>query len=138
MGLAFDISILHASPRTAREISDVLERMAADGDLLFVAERRQLVFHVLPTPERRAYYAALSEAMTMVALPGMGAPAPAVTAFREVSGHAIPLPSVPGEDVLLAGAGVLPGTGGLRWWPLALLALAAVVAGKAILFEIGR
>lgn len=66
MGLAFDISTLQTPLRTVWEIRDVLRRMAADGELLFVAERRQLVFHVVPTPPRQAYFAAIGEGLITV------------------------------------------------------------------------
>jgi hypothetical protein len=58
MGLAFDISILYTSLARAVEIRDALRGLAAEGDLYFVAERSQLVFHVVPAPARRPYYAA--------------------------------------------------------------------------------
>jgi hypothetical protein len=76
MGLAFDISILHTPLATAREIRDVLRHMAADGDLYFVAEQRQLVFHVVPTPERRDHYAAVYQALTAAGKPHLPRPAP--------------------------------------------------------------
>jgi hypothetical protein len=66
MGLAFDISILNVPLSVARQIRDVLTQMAADGDLLYIAERRQLVFHVVPAPKRRAFYAAVFETLTRV------------------------------------------------------------------------
>jgi hypothetical protein len=77
MGLAFDISILHAPPSFAGELRDVLRAMAAAGDLYFIAEQRQLVFHVVPAPERRAYYTAIAGALAgrAVALRAPAAPA---------------------------------------------------------------
>jgi hypothetical protein len=66
MGLAFDISILNVPLSVARQIRDVMKRMSADGDLLYIAERRQLVFHVVPAPRRRAFYAAVFETLTSV------------------------------------------------------------------------
>jgi membrane protein DedA with SNARE-associated domain len=162
MGLAFDISILHASPDTAVEIREVLEHMQANGDLLFVAEQRQLVFHVVPAPRRRGYYAAFSDAMTLVSPPpfdGPGLtirdlslappepPAPpdrleplppaqyaALGGWLVLAGLGVP----PGEDLLLAGAAGLVGLGLLGWWPLVLLAAVSVVASDAILFWTGR
>jgi hypothetical protein len=76
MGLAFDISILNASLATAREIRDLLRRMAADGDLFFVAEQRQLVFHVVPAPGRRDHYAAVHEALIAAGAPRVPRPKP--------------------------------------------------------------
>ena len=60
MGLAVDISILHAPLDHAARIRDVIREMATEGDLYFVAEQRQLVFHVVPTPNRRDHYATQS------------------------------------------------------------------------------
>jgi hypothetical protein len=62
-GLAFDVSIFHAPPSLARELRDVLRAMAAAGDLYFIAEQRQLVFHVVPAPDRSDYYAAIAAAL---------------------------------------------------------------------------
>jgi hypothetical protein len=42
--------------KTVREISDVLQRMSAAGDILVIAERHQLVFHVVPQPSRLGWY----------------------------------------------------------------------------------
>jgi hypothetical protein len=65
-GLAFDISILHIPVAAAHEIRDVLRRMRDNGDLFFVAEVRQLVFHVVVAPERAAYHAALFDPIVTV------------------------------------------------------------------------
>jgi hypothetical protein len=67
--VAFDISILNLSLSTATRIRDVLRQMRADGDLFFVAETRQLVFHVVPTPQRLSFYAAVFEALTALPRP---------------------------------------------------------------------
>ena len=66
LGLAFDISVLYATPDDAIEIRDVLRRMRADGALFFVAEQRQLVFHVVPHPDRLDFYAALFDGLAGV------------------------------------------------------------------------
>jgi hypothetical protein len=66
MGLAFDVSILNVPLSVAREIRDVLTRMSKDGDLFYIAERQQLVFHVVPAPKRRVFYAAVFETLTNV------------------------------------------------------------------------
>lgn len=62
-GLAFDISILHVPISTAREIRDVLRRLRDRGDLFFVAEVRQLVFHVVVAPQRAPYHAAMFDGL---------------------------------------------------------------------------
>src|SRR5687767_13803418 len=56
MGLAFDIALVNTRLETVHEIRDVLRKMQADGDILFVGERQQLVFHVVPHPARLGHY----------------------------------------------------------------------------------
>ena len=63
LGLAFDISVLNVPLHTTREIRDVLLAMRDDGDLFFIAETRQLVFHVVPAPGRLQFYRELFAAM---------------------------------------------------------------------------
>jgi hypothetical protein len=70
MGLAFDISILHVPIAAAREIRDVLRRLRDEGALFFMAETRQLVFHVVLAPDRALFYEAVFAGLT-------GVPAPA-------------------------------------------------------------
>jgi hypothetical protein len=57
LGLAFDIGVVNSSLKTVFEIRDVLQKMQRAGDILFVAERRQLVFHVVPHPSRLGHFA---------------------------------------------------------------------------------
>jgi hypothetical protein len=75
LGLAFDISVLNVPIRTAVEIRDVLRAMRDAGDLYFVAETRQLVFHVVPTPQRLAFFADLFHGLASLPAPP---PAPAL------------------------------------------------------------
>src|SRR5687768_16869302 len=56
MGLAFDIALVNVQLETVYEVRDVLQRMQSDGDILFVGERQQLVFHVVPHPSRLGHY----------------------------------------------------------------------------------
>ena len=56
MGLAFDIALVNTAPKTISEIRDVLVRMRDAGDLMFMGERRQLVFHVVPHPARMGHF----------------------------------------------------------------------------------
>ena len=56
MGLAFDIALINTPLKTVYETRDVLKQMQAAGDILFVGERKQLVFHVVPHPSRLGYY----------------------------------------------------------------------------------
>jgi hypothetical protein len=52
LGLAFDIAVVNTPLRTVLETRDVLRRMQDEGALLFIGERQQLVFHVVPHPSR--------------------------------------------------------------------------------------
>ncbi len=56
MGLAFDIALVNTPIETVYEIRDVLRRMRDAGDLLFIGERKQLVFHVVPHPSRLGHF----------------------------------------------------------------------------------
>jgi hypothetical protein len=56
MGLAFDIALINTPMARVREIKRVLESMRAAGDILFIGERQQLVFHVVPHPSRLGYF----------------------------------------------------------------------------------
>ena len=56
LGMAFDIAMVNTPLKTVREISHVLQHMSAAGDILVIAERHQLVFHVVPQPSRLGWY----------------------------------------------------------------------------------
>jgi hypothetical protein len=56
MGLAFDIALINTPLETVYEIRDVLRSMQKAGDLLFIGERKQLVFHVVPHPARLGHF----------------------------------------------------------------------------------
>jgi Family of unknown function (DUF5715) len=56
LGMAFDIAMVNTPLKTVQEISDVLQQMSAAGDILVIAERHQLVFHVVPQPSRLGWY----------------------------------------------------------------------------------
>lgn len=56
LGVAFDIAIVNTPLATVRELQDVLRRMSEAGDILVVAEREQLVFHVVPQPSKLGWY----------------------------------------------------------------------------------
>jgi hypothetical protein len=56
MGLAVDIALVNTPLERAYEVRDVLRRMQRRGDILFVGERRQLVFHVVPHPSRIGHF----------------------------------------------------------------------------------
>ncbi len=87
MGLAFDIALVNSSMETAIEIRDVLLDMRDAGDLLFIGERNQLVFHVVPHPSRLGFFmeryndavnaSAIEQALFVpVVVPGQAQPAP--------------------------------------------------------------
>jgi hypothetical protein len=79
IGLAFDISILNLPISSAREIRDVLRKMRDDGELFFIAETRQLVFHVVPSPLRAQFHAAVFAGLTAVPAPAWALPPPPVS-----------------------------------------------------------
>jgi len=56
MGLAFDIALVNTPIARVQEIRRVLHEMRAAGDILFIGERQQLVFHVVPQPSRLGYF----------------------------------------------------------------------------------
>lgn len=56
MGLAVDIALINTPLERAYEIRDVLRKMQRQGDVLFIGERRQLVFHVVPHPSRLGHF----------------------------------------------------------------------------------
>jgi hypothetical protein len=56
MGLAFDIALINTPLSRVYEIRDVLLEMRAAGDILFIGEQQQLVFHVVPHPSRLGYF----------------------------------------------------------------------------------
>ena len=56
MGLAFDIALVNTPLSRVYEIRDVLRRMRDAGEILFIGERQQLVFHVVPHPSRLGYF----------------------------------------------------------------------------------
>lgn len=56
MGLAVDIALVNTPLNTIYEIRDVLQEMQDAGDILFIGERKQLVFHVVPHPSRLGHF----------------------------------------------------------------------------------
>ena len=56
LGLAFDIALVNTPLKRIHEVRSVLTRMRDAGDLMFIGERRQLVFHVVPHPARLAHF----------------------------------------------------------------------------------
>jgi len=87
LGLAFDIAVVNTPLRTVYEIRDVLRQMQDEGALLFIGERQQLVFHVVPHPSR------LGDFMRVYAK-AFGAPS-AVRAAEVVAPSAPPIVPMP-------------------------------------------
>jgi hypothetical protein len=56
LGMAFDIAMVNTPLKTVKEIRKVLQQMSAAGDILVIAERHQLVFHVVPQPSRIGWF----------------------------------------------------------------------------------
>ena len=110
MGLAFDIALVNTPLSRVYEIRDVLRKMQRDGDILFIGERRQLVFHVVPHPSRLGHFTEVY--MKKVGLPPTSrsahvvafSPAPAVRA-RDIK------PRVEAEVIA-----VLPAVAGASYW----------------------
>jgi len=87
LGLAFDIAVVNTPLRTVYEVRDVLRQMQEEGALLFIGERQQLVFHVVPHPSR------LGDFMR-VYTKAFGAPS-AARAAEVVAPTAPPIVSIP-------------------------------------------
>jgi hypothetical protein len=85
MGLAVDIALVNTPLKTAYEVRDVLRKMQRRGDVLFIGERRQLVFHVVPHPSRLGHF-------TDVYMRKVGLPPTSRSAHVVAAG---PVPSVP-------------------------------------------
>lgn len=97
MGLAFDIALINTPLATVYEIRDVLRQMRNEGEILFIGERRQLVFHVVPHPARLGHF-------TQRYAQTFGAPPPAsgtpIVAFSKAPGPAGTLePSVTAQVI---------------------------------------
>ena len=109
MGLAFDIALVNSSLKTVYEIRDVLRRMQRDGQILFIGERKQLVFHVVPHPSRLGHF-------TDVYTRSVNAPVAAgtpVVAFSPVAGPAgTRTPQVTAEVIAVLPAGDFA----REWW----------------------
>ena len=107
MGLAFDIAVVNTPLTRVYEIRDVLREMRDAGEILFIGERQQLVFHVVPHPSRLGYF-------TDVYTRALGTP-PAATVF-DFSLPVVPLtPGIP--EVTTEVIGVVPaGEVAEEWW----------------------
>ena len=126
MGLAVDISVLRMPLDQVRALRDVLRAMAAGGDLLFAAEQRQLVFHVVPADARRAYYCALADAATLTRT--SAALYPWRTLVHTDSRQRVP-PWADARD-LIAAPGMAEDARALSWPPI-VVSLDALVARHA-------
>lgn len=111
MGLAFDIALVNTPLSRVYEIRDVLIRMRNAGDILFIGERKQLVFHVVPHPSRLGYFTDVYTQALGAAPAANGAHVVAFSPVRDVKSRTL-APSVTAEVVA-----VLPAVGfGAEWW----------------------
>ena len=100
MGLAFDIALVNTPLDTVYEIRDVLRAMRKAGDILFIGERKQLVFHVVPHPSRLGPFTDLyTQAVGVAPVSGSAQ----VVAFSPVHGAALSsgVPSVTAEVIAI-------------------------------------
>lgn len=56
MGYAVDIGLKYSTAETAKDLRRVLDEMRDAGQIYFIAERAQAVFHVVPVPEHFAHF----------------------------------------------------------------------------------
>lgn len=109
MGLAFDIALVNSSLRTVYEIRDVLRRMQRNGEILFIGERKQLVFHVVPHPSRLGHYTGIYT-QAVNAPVSSGTP---IVAFSPVPGPSgTRAPHVTAEVIAVLPAGDIAA----EWW----------------------
>jgi hypothetical protein len=109
MGLAFDIALVNSTLETAHEIRDVLRRMQREGSILFIGERRQLVFHVVPHPSKLGAYTTL---YTQALNTPVSAGTP-VVAFSPVRGPGgVTTPHVTAEVIAVLPSGAIAA----EWW----------------------
>lgn len=74
MGYAVDIGLKYASADTAKDLRRVLDEMRDAGQIYFIAERNQAVFHVVPRPEHFARFETIyAETLALQQLPASGA-----------------------------------------------------------------
>lgn len=111
MGLAFDISLVNTPLSRVYEIRDVLVRMRNAGDILFIGERKQLVFHVVPHPSRLGHFTNVYAQALGRRPSAHGAHVVAFSRVRSTTSGNL-TPSVTAEVVA-----VLPAVGfGAEWW----------------------
>jgi hypothetical protein len=111
MGLAVDIGLVNSKLATVYELRDVLRKMQANGDILFIGERHQLVFHVVPHPSRLGYY-------TDLYMKAIGAPPTSQSAHVVAfASHPVVRPSAHRPQVTSEVVAVIPAEGQvLNWW----------------------
>jgi hypothetical protein len=89
LGLAFDIAIVNTPLKTVYEIRDVLRQMQDAGEVLFIGERKQLVFHVVPHPSRLGRFSD-KYAKALAGSLGVDAEATATTERHNSNSHLVP------------------------------------------------
>jgi hypothetical protein len=144
MGLAFDIALVNTPLKRVQELRRVLQQMRAAGDILFIGERQQLVFHVVPHPSRLGYFTdiymqavgAVSAAQAVeVVAPGPPRILPARLTPR-VTTDIVAIATLPGEwnrDVARVAGHVNAGDGATNDAAAATAPLAAMVLLRGVL-----
>jgi hypothetical protein len=100
MGLAFDIALVNTPLETVYEIRRVLRQMRDAGDILFIGERKQLVFHVVPHPSRLGHFNDVYE--RALGAPSAAQAAVVVATLKDGVSHRTIQPSVVAEVVAIA------------------------------------
>ncbi len=73
MGYAVDIGLKYSTAETAKDLRRVLDEMRDAGDIYFIAERNQAVFHVVPVPARFAHFETIyAQTLALQQLPPSG------------------------------------------------------------------
>jgi hypothetical protein len=96
MGLAFDIALINTPLPAIYEIRDVLRERQRAGDILFIGERKQLVFHVVPHPQRLGYFSEIYARAVAATIPDAN-----VIAATPIAAGATLMPSVHAEVIAL-------------------------------------
>ena len=105
-GLAFDVSVLNIPLSATRRLASVLRQMRDAGDLYFIAERQQLVFHVVPAPERLEFYAHVFRGLASAPPISIPRPDPIRPAVTGRALHAY-VPTPPDAELPEQSAGVM-------------------------------
>ena len=115
-GLAFDVALVNTPLARAYEIRDALRAMRDAGEILFIGERQQLVFHVVPHPSRLGYFTDVYTRAVTTAWAASGVP----VAIPPVP--PLPLPAPPAVEPIVSAeiADIVPlASFADEWWAAA-------------------